>query len=118
MIENLPQVPFDPSACSEYTTRRPLTFRSSRITYYGPHACDNCGALICRMGFEFGGNRFDYPSGPIYPNTEWNPHVCDPKMVKSRPPASTLPPAPPPAAYPTMTDGEKQAFAKLRASFR
>ncbi|HXI43889.1 MAG TPA: hypothetical protein VNH83_28160 [Bryobacteraceae bacterium] len=33
------------------------------------------------MGTEFGGNAFTYPEGPIYPNTEWHPHVCDPKMV-------------------------------------
>lgn len=58
-----------------------LTFRSSRIVYYGPHACPNCAVSICKMGIEFGGNAFDYPSGPIYPNTEWHPHVCDPKRV-------------------------------------
>lgn len=33
------------------------------------------------MGTEFGGNAFTYPSGPIYPNTEWHPHVCDPKLA-------------------------------------
>ncbi len=58
-----------------------LTFRSSRIVYYGPHQCDNCGVMICKMGQEFGGNAFTYPDGPIYPNTEWHPHVCDPKLV-------------------------------------
>ena len=56
-----------------------LTFRNSRIIYYGPHACQNCGVLICKMGHQFGGNAFTYPSGPIYPNTEWHPHVCNPK---------------------------------------
>jgi len=71
-----------------------LTFRSSRIIYYGPHACDNCGVKICKMGTEFGGNAFTYPDGPIYPNTEWHPHVCDPKLVKSMPrPIPALPPA-------------------------
>jgi hypothetical protein len=58
-----------------------LTFRSSRIIYYGPHQCENCRVLICKMGREFGGNAFTYPDGPIYPNTEWHPHVCDPKVV-------------------------------------
>jgi hypothetical protein len=58
-----------------------LTFRSSRIIYYGPHPCGNCGILICKMGHEFGGNAFTYPGGPIYPNTEWHAHVCDPKRV-------------------------------------
>lgn len=62
-----------------------LTFRSSRIIYYGPHACEHCGESICRMGHEFGGNAFTYPSGLIYPNTEWHPHVCDPKRVAALP---------------------------------
>lgn len=62
-----------------------LTFRSSKIVYYGPHSCENCGAMIVKMGREFGGNAFDQPSGPIYPNTEWHVHVCDPKRFKSAP---------------------------------
>lgn len=60
---------------------RHLTFRSSKIIYYGPHACENCGVSICRMGREWGGNAFTYVQGPIYPNSEWHPHVCDPKLV-------------------------------------
>ena len=64
---------------------RHLTFRNSRIIYYGPHACSNCGVQICKMGWEFGGNAFTYPEGPIYPNTEWHPHVCDPKVVAKLP---------------------------------
>lgn len=59
-----------------------MTFRSSRIIYYGPHQCSNCGVMICKMGIEFGGNAFTYPQEPIYPNTEWHPHVCDPKASK------------------------------------
>jgi hypothetical protein len=62
-----------------------LTFRNSKIIYYGPYACENCGVLICRMAYKFGGNAFTYPSGPIYPNTEWYPHVCDPRQVKAKP---------------------------------
>lgn len=56
-----------------------MTFRSSRITYYGPHPCPNCGAQVVKMAEEFGGNAFNQPDGPIYPNTEWFPHVCDPR---------------------------------------
>lgn len=56
----------------------PMTFRNSKIIYYGPHQCARCGVLICKMGHEFGGNSFKYPEGPIYPNTEWHPHVCTP----------------------------------------
>lgn len=59
-----------------------LTFRSPKITYYGPHQCENCGIQICKMGREFGGNTFTYPTGPIYPNTEWHPHVCNPRLVE------------------------------------
>lgn len=62
----------------------PLTFRNSKIIYYGPHACENCGAMIVKMGAEWGGTAFTNPDGPIYPNTEWHPHVCDPKLVRSR----------------------------------
>jgi hypothetical protein len=62
-----------------------LTFRSSKIVYYGPHPCENCGAMIVRMGREFGGNAFNQPDGPIYPNTEWHIHVCDPKRIKPSP---------------------------------
>jgi hypothetical protein len=61
----------------------PLTFRNSRIVYYGPHACENCGVDIAKMGSDWGGTSFTYPSGPIYPNTEWHPHVCDPALVKA-----------------------------------
>lgn len=61
-----------------------LTFRSSKIVYYGPHACENCGAAIVRMAMAFGGNAFDQPYGPIYPNTEWHIHVCDPGRLVNR----------------------------------
>ena len=47
-----------------------------RIIYYGPHPCDDCGGLICRVSLEQGGDKFDYPEGPIYPNTVWRPHSC------------------------------------------
>lgn len=71
-----------------------LTFRSSRIIYYGPHPCHNCGVMICKMGTQFGGNAFTYPDGPVYPNTEWHPHVCDPKVSKTpAPPPDHAPPA-------------------------
>ena len=77
-----------------------LTFRSSRIIYYGPHKCANCGVLICKMGHQFGGNAFTYPDGPIYPNTEWHPHVCDPRRVAewqvNVPCAIAQPPSTPP----------------------
>lgn len=58
-----------------------ITFRSSRIVYYGPHPCARCGVLICKMGNEWGDSEFAYPEGPIYPNTEWHVHVCDPHLI-------------------------------------
>lgn len=61
-----------------------ITFRNSKITYYGPHSCENCGVEIVKMGTEWGGTAFTNPSGPIYPNTEWHPHVCDPSLVRQR----------------------------------
>lgn len=77
-----PDTPQDAPIYPPLPEIRHLTFRSSKIIYYGPHACANCGILICKMGYDFGGNAFTYPEGPIYPNTEWNPHVCDPKNVR------------------------------------
>jgi hypothetical protein len=62
-----------------------MTFRNSKIVYYGPHSCDNCGQLICKAAFESGGTAFTYPEGPIYPNTEWHPHICDPHDVEAKP---------------------------------
>lgn len=87
-IEAFPEPPPDPRLAQSGRRSQPLTFRSSRIIYYGPHACANCGATICKMGHEWGGNAFTYPEGPIYPNTEWHPHVCDPKMVAMLRPAT------------------------------
>ena len=62
----------------------PVTFRNSKIIYYGPHTCENCGVLIVKMGTEWGGTAFTNPEGPIYPNTEWHPHVCDQAQVRER----------------------------------
>lgn len=62
----------------------PVSFRNSKIVYYGPHSCENCGINIVKMGREWGGTAFTAPEGPIYPNTEWHPHVCDPALVKQR----------------------------------
>jgi hypothetical protein len=43
--------------------------------WYGPHPCGVCGATIAKKSEEHGGDEVDYPEGPIYPNTEWKPHV-------------------------------------------
>jgi hypothetical protein len=58
-----------------------LTFRNSKIVYYGPHPCEGCGAMIVKMGVEWGGTAFNAPDTYAYPNTEWHPHVCDPVDV-------------------------------------
>ncbi len=47
------------------------------IIYYGPHKCDGCERIICKVSAEQGGMKFDYPEGPIYPNTNWTEHYCD-----------------------------------------
>jgi hypothetical protein len=62
----------------------PVTFRNSKIIYYGPHTCENCGVLIVRMGTEWGGTAFTNPEGSIFPNTEWHPHVCDQALSRMR----------------------------------
>lgn len=56
---------------------RTLSFRSTRIVYYGPHPCQICGAMICKASDHQGGSAFNYPDEPIYPNTEWHAHFCD-----------------------------------------
>lgn len=61
-----------------------LSFRSSRVVYYGPHPCENCGTTICRAGGDFGGSSFTYPNTPIYPNTEWHAHFCNPQDVQDQ----------------------------------
>ncbi len=83
--------PEEMSKMGQSTGRQPLTFRNSKIIYYGPHACENCGSTICRMGREWGGNSFDYPGGPIYPNTEWHAHICDPTNVQRHSDAKGIP---------------------------
>lgn len=40
--------------------------------------------MIVKMGHEFGGTAFNNPEGPIYPNSEWHPHVCDQDLVRQR----------------------------------
>lgn len=62
----------------------PITFRNSKIVYYGPFDCPQCGLPIAKMGNEWGGTSFTYPDGPVYPNTEWHPHVCDPSLVRKQ----------------------------------
>ena len=57
----------------------------SGVVFYGPYACENCypdapaipvpSVLIVKAAREQGGAEFDYPEGPIYPNTVWVPHV-------------------------------------------
>lgn len=44
------------------------TYLDEDIIYYGPHPCERCGHMIVKMGKEFGGNSFDQPLGPVYPN--------------------------------------------------
>jgi hypothetical protein len=57
-----------------------------RIFYGGPHPCSNCDGMIVKASVNQGGEEFDAPEGPIYPNTPWTPHACS--GVKSVPAAS------------------------------
>jgi hypothetical protein len=50
-------------------------------TWYGPHPCIRCGKTICRTAQTDGGTEFDYPIGPIYPNTVWGFHKCQPRQT-------------------------------------
>jgi hypothetical protein len=53
-----------------------LLRRFRKVTFYGPFRCDRCSRMIARAEREKGGRKYDYPEGPVYPNTEWNLHVC------------------------------------------
>ena len=73
------------------------------IIFYGPHACEDCGVMIAKASREQGGEAFDYPEGPIYPNTPWAPHVhrpvtADEKKARLMWPNSPAPPEPPEGA--------------------
>ena len=52
------------------------TMTDNRV-FYGPHNCKDCGDLICKASRTQGGESFNYPEGPIYPNTTWVRHNCD-----------------------------------------
>ena len=49
---------------------------TDRRIFYGPHPCEACGSLIAKASRADGGEAFEYPSPPIYPNTAWMPHCC------------------------------------------
>jgi len=53
----------------------------NQFIYYGPYPCTNCRQPICKLAEEQGGETFDYPQGPIYPNTNWTIHTCTSQMV-------------------------------------
>jgi hypothetical protein len=53
-----------------------IGIQTDRRVFYGPHLCQKCGRMIVRASFEDGGESFDQPDGPIYPNTVWVQHVC------------------------------------------
>jgi hypothetical protein len=60
----------------EKISNRKMLARFSKVIFYGPHGCDRCGRMIAKASLEQGGRAYNYPSGNIYPNTEWEPHVC------------------------------------------
>jgi hypothetical protein len=91
-----------------------ITFRNSRIVYYGPHECSNCGVLIVKMGKEWGGTAFTNPDGPVYPNSEWHPHVCDPVLVANMPRKAENKP---PESYPILRARRASLIAGLSFYF-
>ena len=56
--------------------------------FYGPHPCDVCGKTIAVASRTQGGEKFEYPDGPIYPNTVWARHNCE-RTVEQNSGAST-----------------------------
>jgi hypothetical protein len=81
-IEYEPLMPTPPFASSPPTTyppsAAPISEAQSREparVFYGPHPCAACGHMIVKQGNVDAGAEFDYPNGPIYPNTVWTPHL-------------------------------------------
>lgn len=50
--------------------------------FYGPHACDKCGILICKRALNQGAEAFTYPEVPVYPNSDWIPHICQQRDIE------------------------------------
>jgi hypothetical protein len=48
--------------------------KASPRPFYGPFPCEYCGVQIVRAEHAEGGQAFDVPSWPIYPNSTWEPH--------------------------------------------
>lgn len=55
---------------------------STHVVFYGPHACSQCGILICKMGREYGSETYTYPEGPVYPNSDWDMHICQQRDIE------------------------------------
>ena len=72
-----------------------MALRSDVLTdgrvFYGPHECGDCGKLIVKASYTQGGEAFDQPEGPIYPNTEWHRHNCDQSKQAPLGPPGVLP---------------------------
>jgi hypothetical protein len=45
-------------------------------TFYGPHACGSCGAMIVKMATEQGGHAFSVPEENEI-SGKYKPHVCE-----------------------------------------
>jgi len=48
------------------------------LIYYGPHSCAECGGRIVVAARDQGAVAYDAPDEPIYPNTQWAPHIHAP----------------------------------------
>ena len=70
--------------------------------WYGPHQCSVCGELIVKAAREQGGDEYDAPpSGQLYPNHVWVPHIHG-HTRQGEPQMS--PPNVPPLSVPSGTD--------------
>lgn len=53
---------------------------SDKRVFYGPHPCEICGREIAKAssqnGIDASKEIYDYPEGPVYPNSIWNKHEC------------------------------------------
>jgi hypothetical protein len=69
-------IPHESALAHHLPREERMTQTTDDRIFYGPHPCARCGKTIVKASYEQGGEEFDYPDGPIYPNTEWHRHCC------------------------------------------
>lgn len=65
--------PKDTDGSTDYKALR-KQINDFESTFYGPHSCGSCGAMIVKMAVEQGGHAFTVPAESA---GKYRPHVCE-----------------------------------------